>query len=64
MKQQEKQWRTESDARTLVHYEEIRADSERRKLAEEYLTKEKEQIEQALTSMNITKNIRAATGRQ
>lgn len=48
--EQEKQWRTESDARTIEHYMEVCADEERSKLAYEYLEKKKTEIEAALAS--------------
>ena len=61
--QREKQWRTESDANCIRHYTEIFDDKNRLKLAQEYLQKQQEQTQAALTSMQITKNIQSVTGR-
>ena len=60
----EKQWKIESDARTITRYMEIAADESRLKNAHGFLEKERDKMNAALTSMEISKNIISATGRK
>ena len=61
--EREKRWRTESDASCLKQYAEICGDKERLKLAQDLLEKEQSKIQAAITSMQVTQNIRAASGK-
>ena len=61
--QRERRWRTESDVECIRRYGEICADGSRLKIAQEHIQKQQEQAQAALMSMQITKNIQSATGR-
>ena len=63
LSQEDKKWRTESDARCIRNYLEICNDKERMDLAQEYLKEQQAKTEAALASMQVTKNIQSATGR-
>ena len=61
--EREKQWQIESDARTVTQYMEIAASESRLKDARTWLEKEREKVDAAITSMQMSKAILAATGR-
>lgn len=50
--EREKRWQAESDVYTLKNYGEIAKDEERLKMAVEYLKKQKEDIDLAISSFD------------